>query len=392
MTPRKQLEHQIADILEGSLGLAIFPSWRDIFPKWIFPRWLGTKSNTRPPSKFRLVLERNPFAAGLAVSAIYAFLFCALPWLLFHAWPFYFQKPSPQLISLQIYGAFWCGWVTTTTNIASASILNTIKDLVTPALPEVVVETVRAKLKNRYQEKKRVLRNSWALGAFFAALAGFFVYHDAEKACLPLPSILTLLFWCAGWAILFTAEAKVINVSQFYRYFASCLEDDPNALFAMDPARSTLVSGIAQLSQTMLWFWCGIAVSIAVVIPFAVEPWHGDAFWTSYSKNWFVFWFIVFAGTASTGWGAIIVLQCEAALRRAVGKVTHSTLRAIKAAVANLPGVLMDTGDMTRLSALNALHKEVAAAGSYRSAIASAFSVIVPFIVPVTSLIKYFWK
>jgi len=55
------------------------------------------------------------------------------------------------------------------------------------------------------------------------------IYHDLLRANHKAP-ICEVIWWPAGWAILFTTAAKVVNVARFYRLFASHLQDDPDTL------------------------------------------------------------------------------------------------------------------------------------------------------------------
>jgi len=234
-----------------------------------------------------------------------------------------------------------------------------------------------------------LLHISWGLAFLCAAAAGGLIYYDASSDAKP--PIVVIVWWSLGWWILFATAAKVVNVGCFYRYFATHLEDEPERLYAMDPARSTLVINIASVGQTMLLFWFGIAVSIAVIIPFAALGSPATNYSTaadfisslSHLKNKsFVFAMVPIAGFFSIGLGTIVFLRSEAAIRRAVKKATASTLRLIEIEVGNLSGLLIppQAESLERLEKLNALHKDVASAGSYRSLIISGLSLLLPFI------------
>jgi hypothetical protein len=306
--------------------------------------------------------------------------------LLFCAPLFLFDDRSCELIRLQVYGALWAGWVTVTARIASSPILKTIEEDILPELSETAVERICADLERRYS-RKRVLASAWTLGAAGAIAAGYLVDHDLATALLPLPSIWQILIWCLGWMVLYAAAAKVVNVSQLYLFFALNLADTPKGLYLIDPARSPLVLSVARLAQTMLWFWLAIAVSIALAIPFGID--FTQRALLPLDRNLFVGLDVLAIGTVSIGLGTVIFLQCEAAMRRSVRKVTYSTLRLIEEEAAKLLQkiAVMNDADWKRLSELDALRDEVVKAGSYRSVIASGLSVLVPFIVPIATLI-----
>jgi hypothetical protein len=171
----------------------------------------------------------------------------------------------------------------------------------------------------------------------------------------------------------------------------------------MDPAHSTLVTSVASVAQRMMLFWFGIAVSIAVVLPFGVlehystvPSFFSSLSWSMFqldpSNNWFVLVEVPITGFFSIGLGTIVFLRSEAAIRGVVKDVTRSTLRFIEREVADLSIRLkeLDEAHLKRLMELSALHNGVAKAGSYRSLIISGLSVLIPFIIPVASL--YFRK
>jgi len=365
MVAHDELEKRVTELLEGSLGLSILPG----------------PATPAKPSMFR-----DDYWAGLEIGLLYAPFFCVIPWFLSVVSHSPFLKFSPSLFYLQIYGSFWSGWATASTRIASSSVLKTIKSSIIPELSAETADAICQYLNGRF-ERGRLLYVSWGLALLCAAAAGGLIYYDARDGKPPIGEI---VWWSVGWWILFATAAKVVNVSCFYRVFAAHLEDEPERLFAMDPARSTLVTSVASVGQTMLLFWLGIAVSIAVIIPFAAVGSLG----TSYSSatgfvssllhlgDKFVFAEVPIAGFFSIGLGTIVFLRSEAAIRRAVKKATKSTLRLIEIEVGNLAdlGIPSEAPSLERLAKLKTLHNDVATAGSYRSLVISGLSLLLPFI------------
>jgi hypothetical protein len=365
--PHEHLKQRLAELLGGALGLNVFPS---------------SVSSVRfsDPALFQ-----NPWMAGIRMSILYASLFCGLPWLLF-------SQPSWSLFFLQIYGCLWAGWATTSTKITSSSIEKIIENDIIPELSAKTAEAIEEDLALRF-ETKRLLCVSWGIAIPAAALAGVLIYFDASNAESKPPAIFEVVLWSVGWSLLFATAAKVVNVSRFYRLFAAHLKDEPEKLYAIDPARSTLVASVAFVAQRMLLFWLGIAISIALVLPFSVKDWGllpndlATLLAPNRSHNRFVLIEIAVTAFFSIGLGTIVFLRSEAAIRQAVRKAAHSTLHSVEVEVASLSNKIreLDETGWKRLTALSSLHKEVAMAGSYRSAIISALSVIVPF-VPLVSL------
>jgi hypothetical protein len=386
--PREHLKQSIDDLLGGSLGL-------NVFPRWIAWMWASGK-----PSAF----QNNPYLAGLRISLIYALVFCGGPWLFHFAFQAYF--PSWSLFILQIYGSFWAGWATTSTRIASSSISKIIDNKIIPALSDATAKMIDDEIARDFKTG-RLLCVSWSIAFVGAALAGFLICHDLSKPQIyeAAPPISEIIWWSLGWALLFATAAKVVSVSRFYRLFAAHLQDDTEKLYAVDSARSSLVISVAAVAQRMLLFWFGIAVSIALVVPFGVKNWSLDPIECSTtlqcfrsisvylfalipSQNSFVFFEVLITGFFSIGFGTVIFLRSEAAIREAVNKTTCSTLSAIEFEVADLSSRIggLDEAKWKRLTELHSLHREVAMAGSYRSAIVSGISVMVPFVVPIIPL------
>jgi hypothetical protein len=367
-TPHERLKQRAAVFLDSSLGLDTRPG------SFISVLVFGS------PAAFR----NNPYLGGVRMGMLYALLFCVIPWIIL-------QKPSLPLFFLQIYGSFWSAWATTTTRITSSSISETINNNIIPYLSARTAENIYNELTERF-ERKRMMCVSGGIAIFGAALAGYLIDRDIKSMFGSSPPIYEIVWWSIGWAILFSTATSVVNVSRFYRIFAAHVEDDAAMLFPIDPARSTLVISVASVAQRMLLFWFGIAISIGLVIPFGVKDWSvlslSSRLLFDPSNNLFVIFDVLITGFFSIGFGTIIFLRSEAALRRAVKKVTLSTLRVAEKEVAELSIRLgeLDEANWKKLTQLSSLHNEVATAGSYRSLILSGLSVFVPFVIPLLSL------
>jgi hypothetical protein len=199
--------------------------------------------------------------------------------------------------------------------------------------------------------------------------------------------------FCFGQS--FATSAGVVNVARFYATFASHLQNDAQGLFKVDPARSSLLTSVASLGYQSLFFWFGIAVSIAFVIPFSVKDWvlvpRDLSLLTqiNISENTFVLVDVVATSFFSIGVGIIVFLGTEAALRRAARISAKSTLRLIENEVTLLVKRLaqLDEAGWKRLSELRNWHKEVTLAGSYRGVLLSGMSLLIPLIAPLLSLL-----
>jgi hypothetical protein len=371
------LEERVAELTGSSLGL-------DVFPRRNWMQWRPAPASGA---------GENYYAAGILMTAKYLTVFCLFPWLVHKLTGRWFGSGTGSLYVLQIYGGLWAGWATATTGLTARALRRTIDTEIIPVMSEAAVLATSRELGQRF-ERRHFLTVSWSFGFLSAGLAGILVRQDIGA----YSGQGEILFWSAGWAILFATSAGVVNVARYYAAFANHLEDDAPALFVLSPDRSPLLTSIASLGHRTLMFWLSIAVSIALILPFSIVDWshfpqnvsllHGFTIET----NRFVLVDVVATSFFSIGVGTVVFLGSEAALRRAARISANVTLRSIEVEVARLFAQMreLDDAGWKRLSELKNLHEEVAVAGSYRGAVFSGISILIPFITPVLSLIlKY---
>ena len=87
----------------------------------------------------------------------------------------------------------------------------------------------------------------------------------------------------------------------------------------------------------------------------------------------------------------VVFLTSEHDIRRVVNGVAASTLRAAEAEIADLFNRRSSLDDLQwkRLQELTALHEKMVATGSYRSALLSGLSILVPFVGPVAAAVDW---
>jgi hypothetical protein len=214
-----------------------------------------------------------------------------------------------------------------------------------------------------------------------------------------LGRFVAVAWWSVGWSILFATAAKVVMVARFYSVFAAHLDDCFEALGPLMPARSPVVVAMESVGQTMLLFWLGIALSIALALPFGIRDWPHQT-WALYqltamkldpSHNMFVLTEVFITSILSIGMGTVIFLRSESSIRRAIRKVTNAALIRIEVKVRELFVRLecLSADEMKRMLDLNALHTEVAKTNSYRSLILSGFSLLLPLVGPLAGLFTH---
>jgi hypothetical protein len=341
----------------------------------------------------------SPVWVGLAVGLIYACLFCGLPWLVDDEWgPTTSRK---TLFWLSVYGSCWSVWATIFARMTSRSISTTIKNDLIPVLSDRTVGMIDKYLARVYSPRRLLLFPT--VGAFVTTLiAGGAIRHDVPSA-----SYIEILWWSVGWFLILITAASTMYSATFYRSFSIHLESEREQLYVMDPARSTIVKIVASIGRRVLIFWVLVAVGIALVIPFlfifSVDPptitsqstgYFGllsDLF--AFKSNLFVVSIVPITAFFSIGVGAVVFLLSEHAIRSGVDCALRSTLRSIELELAELFSrrSQLDQVQWQRLKRLSSLHKQLATAGSYRSAVSSGFSILAPLAPLVSSAASLFF-
>ena len=354
-----ELTKRVTELLNGCLGAMPFPS------KALAP--LGST-----------LIPDPPYWKALAVGLIYALFFCALPWVVV-------ERPARFLLWLSIYGSLYAAWATWIARTTSDKVLRIIKLRLIPELSLETASRIDDDLARHFSAAGLACW-SWIAAILGAVAAGFALNHD-------VPNVPYQVAWASvGLLCLFVTAARSTNVARFYYFFAKHLDDEAN-IYVFDPAHSTLVRSISVVGQHMLVFWFGILVSIALLIPFVSlgAPQEGPKFWIL-SHSLFASLVVPITSVFSIPFGTVVFLRSENAIRRAVDKVFHATLRSTERDIADLLARRqgLDESRRKRVSELRSLHKDLTAAGSYRSFLASGLSVLIPLIGTITALLKSF--
>jgi hypothetical protein len=375
-----RLVAEIEDEFEGSLGLSVVP---------IVP--------VRGGIAWRARLPDSTLRAALIVAGTYFLIFVALPLLaLGGGWPPASSALWPLAI-LQLYGMFWCGTSTAATRSTSVSILRIIKWEIVPFLSEASAERLLEILHKPSYHRSTQLRIAWTIGVAAAAFAAFLVRQDLARAGVDAPSTIALIWWSVGWALLYATAAKVVLVSRICIWFGDVLSDQPERLSPLNPAQSPLVTSLLALTKRMLLFWAGMALAIALVIPFALAVWgYGEPFagpaWHSTvgeavadvrrlhpSAFGFVLVHFVLTTIMSIGGGTLILIKSDAAARSAARRATARVLRALDERANAIADAPLTEESLKRLAELKALHSDIAARGSHRGLIVGAVGLLLPF-------------
>jgi hypothetical protein len=357
---RIELTKRVTDLLKGCLGAV--------------------------PDRTKSLVTGGPVGIGLQIGVLYAILFCLLP-AVFFDW-------QPLLFCVSVYGSLYVAWATVIARLTSAKVLEEIECRIVPALSGESIDSINNEITRRFKEAPLTLI-SWTVAIGGATAVGWAISRD-----LPHVPFLQVAWWCVGWLLLFATGARATLVARFYRIFAEHLKGEPN-IYMFDPARSTLVKSVAAVGRHILLFWLGIAVSIALFVPFISLGSHATSEFPYFNwhsllslptHSWFAWFLVPITTFFSIPLGTYIFLRSETAIRKAVNGVVDRTLRWTECEIADLFARRSNFSgsDLRRVHELRSLHKYLATTGSYRSFFISGLSLLLPLIGPIIPLLKVF--
>jgi len=326
-----------------------------------------------PLDRLKSTLPDRPWLKGLGIGLGFA----ALIWLPLRL------GADEAVLWLALYGAAYIAWATITARYVSASILEIISSRIVPELAPETVDRIDQDLSQRFKEPGLSLA-SWGSGLLGATIAAFTIHHD-----FPDISSIRVMWLSVGWLFLFVTAARATMVGRFYYWFARHLDQEPN-IYPLDPARAVLVKAVAAIGPRVLLFWCGILLAIALLIP-VYSLASGLPMVGAFGQPSFFLWFVVpVTSFFSIMYGTRIFLKSERAIRVAVDRVSRSTLRGLEKEVACSYAFNERLGEAEwkRVRELEALHKNLSDAGTYRSPITSSLSILVPVISPAAAVAK----
>jgi hypothetical protein len=313
----------------------------------------------------------SPVSAGLVAGLTYFFLFCFLPWIC--------GARNHILLLLSAWGSAYFAFAVVIAKSTSASALRILAGNILPELSEKAAARIDRDIARRFQEWRLSLVSF--VSALIATLASLYAIHSdfLHQPKLPLAIPIDFAFWAVGFFILYLTAARSTDVARFYGTFASNLEADADRLYALDPARSALVTQIAAVGRQMLLFWFGISCSVMTLF----------MFWEIYKLQWFVLLVVPTASFFSLGFGAVVFVGSERNLRYVTDKIAASTLRETEVEIASLFSRRSELDDLgwTRLKEVMLLHQRLATTGWYRSASFSTLSILSAFAGPVVSIL-----
>lgn len=195
------------------------------------------------------------------------------------------------------------------------------------------------------------------------------------------------LFWTAiGFYLCFVA-ARGVLVGRFYEPFARRLDLAREKFYVLGAAETPLVRGVAGLARQMLILWAMIFLAILSIMLLGAGFLGEYRFQGRSPLLWFV---VPTAGFASIGYGSLLYLRSEAAIRETLRRFAAAQAEALQrlanARLDPAAGLLPeDSGEAERLSAW---HDRILAGARYGNRLGTVLSFTLPFVMPVLTLVR----
>ena len=229
----------------------------------------------------------------------------------------------------------------------------------------------------------------WVLGAGAAVVAVWATSWDVAPlnwSSRPFP--FDLLLWAGTSFYLCYTAVRAVMYATFHRSFASRLDPATAPFYALAAADTPLVLGLSRLNKRILGYWATIFLTIVAVLILLVLPHPFDL--PDDSK--FLYILLVVSGFFSFVFGSFVYLQNESEIRAALRRFTLATAMPFQQRANELlrrpdPSKLTD-GEAEEIERLRDLSERIIAGGRYGSRLLTGFSIVLPLILPVISLIQ----
>ncbi len=319
---------------------------------------------------------RSPFLYGFMASLAYICVFCGFQYII--------GKPDPVLLLLSFWGGCYLGFAVAIARLTSESVQRTITRYVIANLHDSTADAIADEFQARFKNG-RINLISLCISAVVAFASAIALAHDlgfkeTARRSFTSPEIVELVIWAVGFFFLYVLAARATNVARFYGVFAEQLKSQPNSIFALDPAHSVLIAEIASIGRRILFFWFGIALSIATLIPLFRHL-------TS-----FILVVVPITMFFSIAFGTIVFLTAEHAIRRVVRDKSSSTLADLEEEISRLfdQREILTAAQWEEFALLKQMHKELSSAGGYRGYLPSILSLIPPLLGPAVAAVALY--
>ena len=195
------------------------------------------------------------------------------------------------------------------------------------------------------------------------------------------------MFWTVIGVYLSFVAARGVLVGRFYEPFARRLDLAREKFYVLGAAETPLVRGVAGLARQMLILWAAIFLAILSIMLLGADLVDPYGFPPGSPLLWFV---VPTAGFASLGYGSLVYLRSEAAIRETLDRFAAAQAEALQRlanarldpAAGRLPE---DSGETEQLSAW---HDRILAGARYGNRLGTVLSLTLPFVIPILTLVR----
>ncbi len=295
-------------------------------------------------------------------------------------------RGDPRFVSLIVWGLVYFTAVLFFARTATLRVLNTVRRDILPYATPAYIAGVADDLERRNAAPAR-----WAVPLITVLLA---MVASGVALANEKPAIADLyhfsperIFWSLVACYLCFVAARGVLVGRFYEPFAQRLAQAEDRFYVLGAADTPLVRAVASLGQQMVALWAMIFLAILSIMVL------GAGFLGPYgfSRHSPFLWFVVpVAGFASLGYGSLVYLRSEAAIRETLRRFAAAQAEALQRrcnaqldpAAERLPD---DPGDVDRISGW---HDRILAGAHYGNRLGTVLSFVLPFVMPLLSLFR----
>ncbi len=193
-------------------------------------------------------------------------------------------------------------------------------------------------------------------------------------------------FWSFIGLYLSFMAARGVLVGRFYEPFARRLDLARETFYVLGAAETPLVKGAGGLARQMVILWAMIFLAILSIMLLGAEFVRPYGFQGRSPFLWFV---VPIAGFASVGYGSLLYLRSEAAIRETLGRFATAQAEALqRLANARLdPAAGRLPEDSDEAEQLSAWHDRILAGARYGNLLGTVLSYTLPFVMPLLGLI-----
>jgi len=331
----------------------------------------------------------RPGASAFGLLAIYALMLAAAETA---EWAGGMSTPH-QLLGMLVWAGFYGAVRAYLGQRATARVMATVERDIVPHASPAYLDAVASAIEQRQTAVRRLAVPLLVAAAATAVTLWVLVMepwtHWREPNIQDFLHSPVWLFGAIVYFLSFFVSARSIGAARFHLSFARCLQADrDHCLYVLGAAESPLVKGLAKLGGQILAFWTMVFLSVLSVMILALKR-LGD--YGLGPNSVFLVVLIPALGFLTLGIGSLVYLESEGKIRGMLKRFTFSQAWILQSRSNALLDPLAGRvpADPGEISQLTDWHDRILAGGRYGSRAGTTISIVLPFLLPAVSLIKF---